>query len=925
LTDDFRRADEAAAASQSQAVLDSFVKLMLISSAEGKDPTAILNSLDPQIRDEVWGRFQSIPISVTETTDSIDRSPKRPLCDHTSSDGFLWRQLRDFLMISRGRKPAEVDSLDEASDEVLKHLGDPNDSRDGLSKIKGLVIGYVQSGKTANYTALIAKAFDAGYKIVIVLAGIHNSLRRQTQLRLEDELGLIPTSETRITASLSGSTGEHAITAVTSADLRGGDFQQISMSKNVLENGRFLFVVKKNATVLKRLVTWLGKEVQQSVLIIDDEADQASPNTGGNRDGEQFFESDEELTSEELSPTEINKQIRKLVKLCRNVSYVGYTATPFANVFIDQNAFDFEAGDDLFPEDFIVPLPKPENYLGPSEFFGPASGGDADGQIGAPLSASVIVEVAEGDRLAIGRVGSASGTAQVESDLVLSAPESLKEAIEDFVIATSIRRSIEGRNSASAMLVHTSPSQQEQRALHRLIQTIWNSIRSQYKYNEPSARVRWSEAHLRFVSRLQDSRFGINFDEYRQQLEYLLKSANSARVLLLNHGSEDELDYELDRDLTAIVVGGNKLSRGLTIEGLIVSYFVRNSRQPKADTLAQMGRFFGYKKNFAELNRIYTTREIVESFREISELEDALRLEAAYYARTGKEPRDFAPRVLRRASLMPTAKNKMKAALAVGVSYSGDLVQSTSFPTLDQLASKTGFSKIASNARLVSDFVLELGIDGSHGSTTRFLWRDVAASRVKDFLGSFEFPSGVTRMDPDLLIRYIEECENGGELTSWNIGLISRNYSPLLGFHQLDGGFKIPRVGRALDYGSQNNIGALVNPLNTSQLKGDELIDMTETDLMSISKSSLRRSRPPSTTDVRLQRDPSKGLLLLYPISPESIGSSPGKETRWTLGEGLQNGSSEPCPTIFGVAMVFPFSRLGKPIQYWQAPRKKVV
>jgi hypothetical protein len=288
-----------------------------------------------------------------------------------SAEGFYWRRLRNYLLDSVGRSESAITVLDDESDRVLRQLEDPRASGPNQFEIKGLVVGYVQSGKTANFSALIAKSADLGYKLVIVLSGIHNSLRLQTQQRLAKELGLDPTG---VGLPEPGSRW----LSMTASDLRG-DFNPGSFSTAVLQgNERVVAVVKKNKTVLNRLIGWMSGNVPPSlpVLIIDDEADQASINTGGNRppiaEVADLTAEDVDVADDpdEVDPSVINGLIRSLLKCFVRVSYVAYTATPFANVLIDHEAQDREHGDDLYPKDFILSLKRPEGYVGAERLFG---------------------------------------------------------------------------------------------------------------------------------------------------------------------------------------------------------------------------------------------------------------------------------------------------------------------------------------------------------------------------------------------------------------------------------------------------------------------------------------------------------------------------------------------------------------------------
>ncbi len=274
-----------------------------------------------------------------------------------------WGRL-EHMLLSDGRwKPDQVPSLASESFRVLRHLRDP--LTNGCFSGRGLVVGYVQSGKTANYTAVAARAVDAGYRLIIVLSGIHDALRNQTQERLERELVGWPDD--------CGKPPGWTLLTRREADFEGGDPATLSRS------GAFLAVVKKNTHILRKLIEFLGAAgalvEDLPALIIDDEADQASINTRGNRAPDPALDEEEDASDQASAPSPTNKLIRTLLGLLPRVSYVAYTATPFANIFINPQALDREAGEDLFPRDFALQLPKPEGYTGTEELFGVSAQG----------------------------------------------------------------------------------------------------------------------------------------------------------------------------------------------------------------------------------------------------------------------------------------------------------------------------------------------------------------------------------------------------------------------------------------------------------------------------------------------------------------------------------------------------------------------
>jgi hypothetical protein len=878
----------------------------------GGIPVATLLAIyEESCHEAIWEEYQKLLLDVIPNPGpSVLRDVRRRAVwndKFNSADGKYWTQLHTYLSEVSGRGESELASLDQASDEILFNLGDPNEEGDKLEAVMGLVVGHVQSGKTANYTALTAKAFDAGYKIVIVLTGIHNALRRQTQIRLDNELGIVASTPLRPTASILGKEDPDSIVAMTSEDLTAGDFRYSTGQNNLLNNGRFLFVTKKNKSVLARLNEFLGESVKYPILIIDDEADQASVNTGGNRVTYDVYEGDDAppTPEDDFNPTKINEEIRRLVKKCKNVSYVGYTATPYANVFIPHDADDRVVQSDLYPRDFIVSLQKPKGYFGPEEFFGTDVTGE-EGQ--SPSIADRVIQIVNDND--VEQLSSLENPISDEDPIL---PVSLKEAIADFLMGTAFRRLREEAAKPSSLLVHASHLSQWQKALAKTIEQYLSKLRNNWRYDNESAESYWSQEWARFCESMSDSDTAPTFSELKDSLEQLLGRFSPLPVLLLNHLSEDELDYEATPELTAIVVGGNKLSRGLTLEGLIVSYFVRSTKAPKADTLTQMGRFFGYKSDLIDLTRIYTTDQLREDFVEVALMEASLRREIHRYSLSGKTPSDFAPRVLKRSRLMPTARNKMTAAKAFGISYSGDLVQTTSFPKWAEKAKiRGGNSKLSTNESSTNAFVAKLRDVSSpeeNESKTRILWRNVAASEVTAYLEEYQVIDGATRFVPSNICSYISDLNKAEspELRKWDVAIVGRAEDSRLGHHEFAPRVGMGRIERSLVNGSDVSIGTLVNPLEFSKGTGDELLGMLDSEIESAKELRESDSKFSPSEALRTARDSDRGLLIIYPISGASIGSSKGKRSDKTVGQSLEI-PEDTDSTIIGLSIIFPFS-----------------
>ncbi len=463
-----------------------------------------------------------------------------------SSDGSMfWPPLREHFRNDQSWSTERLEGLERAANKVVAHTPRPDRQR---YQAKGLVVGYVQSGKTTNFTSVIAKLADEQYKFIIVLSGIHNGLRKQTQARLNSQL--------------KGLNNEHWIT-LTDEDRDFGP--QASDAVSLLKSTEkvVLAVVKKNATVLERLIKWLSADGARGaledlrVLIIDDEADQASVATG-----------------------RINPLIRDLLTLFPRNTYIGYTATPFANVFIDP------ASADLYPKDFILNLPRPDGYFGTEMIFGAdVVEGEYEGP--APDGYDMVRIVPEEDVQLLRPSGKANA-----SGFAPTMTEDLTDAVNWFWLATAARRA-RGDHSHSTMLIHTSVKIDVQEAFRDPLEDMRSralaSIRAGDEGFIEALRDLWDRETTRVDSTNWHGRQQNSFESVLRELGDVLEAQ---RVVLDNYRSVDRLDYS-SGPVVAIAVGGNTLSRGLTLEGLVVSFFVRTASA--YDTLLQMARWFGFR------------------------------------------------------------------------------------------------------------------------------------------------------------------------------------------------------------------------------------------------------------------------------------------------------------------------------------------
>jgi Z1 domain-containing protein len=854
-----------------------------------------------EFRDQVRVRYEeetALPIRRANVL-SASGGPRAWFQQWDPSTGYYWRRQRAYLIDRLGWNQADVGSLDDATDRIVSHLEDPRPQGPAQFDVRGLVMGYVQSGKTANFCALAAKAADAGYKLVIVLSGIHNSLRLQTQRRINRALGLDPTGVPE------PDPGWRWIGLTTAAI--HGDFRPGTIDANVLQgNEHVLMVCKKNASVLRRLARWIEHRAPASlpVLIIDDEADQASINTGGNRrpvQEETDLAPDDidnpQQVEDELDPSVINGLIRTLVRSFSRVSYVAYTATPFANVLINHLAIDREVFQDLYPRDFIVALPLPNGYTGAERLFGrEALPGERDGQTG--LDVIELVPDHETDLL------TPRGDDVDTYDPVIV--PSLRSAFLDFVLAAAARTHRSGNDVPATMLVHTHHRKAVQNRLGERLRGFVSEIRQSWRYDRTAIRPdlveQWNQRFRPVIASVDVNR-DVPFETIEEHVDRFFR--DPVPVLVLNSDSSDELDYDADPNLKAVVVGGNRLSRGLTLEGLLVSFYVR--RTEYFDTLMQMGRWFGYREHYVDLTKIWTTLELSGWFRDLALAEEELRREIARYERENLTPLDFGPRIRSHPAMMITANNKMGSARSISQNYSGYLLQTTAF----RLESRNW---LQSNLDATRQLIAEIGEPNHMPATpSQPTWEGVPWQTIDAFLSRYRFdPRGSNEMGA--IRQYLQAQARQDELIEWYVSMrgLSNRVQQLGSDPTLTiGGAAINRIGRTRLRSVPYSIGSLINPAtqDSEPGSGDEEVGLTDTQLAAARSQVDEAGSFPRA--LRRQRSSRQGLLLLYPISPNSRPrNDEGK--RIPL---FENPDRDGC-TVIGIAIVFPVSDSAATIEY---------
>lgn len=655
-------------------------------------------------------------------------------------DPFYWSRY-GFYLKQHGMAPRVVTALDRVTDDILDLLGNPSDTA-GWPR-RGLVMGDVQSGKTSNYTGLICKAADAGYRLVILLTGTLESLRRQTQGRLDsgfvglDSAGVVTRSQQRreVGVGLINATRAAGVFTSTAADFRVAMVNQLGFRLDAISEP-VLLVVKKNKKILENLTAWLvtynanqGGTIDAPMLLIDDEADNASVNTNPER------------------ATAVNAAIRRLLQIFPRSSYVGFTATPFANVFINPDTKEDMLGDDLFPRDFIYALEAPTNYVGADLLFGDDS----------PLDA--LRPIMDADSFFPSRH---------RSDLRISGlPESLMEALRTFLVVNAIIDTRQNVPLHRSMLVnvshYTAVQNQVRDELDLLLKGMQQDIRNYSGLPPAEAERNSTIASLRRTWEREFSNSGVSWERV---LGYLNQAVQPVEVRAVNQRTgAASLDYTLYKDngLRVVAVGGNSLSRGLTLEGLCVSYFYRNTQM--YDTLLQMGRWFGYREGYIDLFRIWMSEEAISWYGHISDASEELRREIRWMQSARLKPIDFGLKVRAHPeSLLITARNKMRHSQAVTrvISVSNDLIETTRLYSDE--------NRIEANYRALIRFMESLVQSSVERATDNKnpLWRRVPSGLVASLLGEFiGHPLNVKYQGRDLA-KFVSDASDV-KLAEWDV------------------------------------------------------------------------------------------------------------------------------------------------------------
>lgn len=840
--------------------------------------------------DRDWILSRALEVLVTavqEAEELIDPDSYIPWIeseDRTTWASWPWLEL--YLRDKLQRPISVMQELDRSTDRILDLLGDPK--RDGIWDRRGLVVGHVQSGKTQHYTALAAKAIDAGYKAVIILSGVHENLRQQTQERIEEcisgknsrdswnEFGIRLFQKTyRVPGAPSNPL--HDISTLTSVE---GDYGEAINRKVDIPLGNIpvLLVVKKNAYILRNVLKKLrGPDHNLSfqkipVLVIDDEADHSSINTGN---------LDED-------PKTINQLIRKLLWCCDKVAFVGYTATPYANIFMDDELGDQEKsetrqidnyGYDLFPRAFIRSNKAPSNYIGPEVVFGH----DGDESVGiaevSPLPMHVGVEDADA-----WLPPNHKKPFQVTSDL----PESLKSALKCFVLSVASRMALGQGTSHCSMLIHVTRFNNVQQQVMSHIEAHMNAVSNLLVAGPPQDRDGlvqafhdlWDQEFMKKFPAFQAHPSQINdpprlpaWADVESQIKPALVRISFA---LVNSQSKQGLDFADNQDegLIVIAIGGDRLSRGLTLEGLTVSYFLRGARA--YDTLMQMGRWFGYRPGYAHLCRVFAPLSIITNFRTIVLATEELRREFDMMSYLKKTPVDYGLRVREpRGDLLVTALNKMRRGSTVKIHFAHSLISSLDIKETDLNLNYRAFETLVHNLQIkhgAPDKVDAIGnarIDGPSRMWKNVPWQDLTAFFAQYNATINTCLDRATATGKSLLHNYIDSVNSKGDLSKWTVVVIGSNRGTR-SVSGMDSDFYAVsrnRMMNELKSDQPQHLGRVT--FKGVALGGDEAMDLTDLQREQALQSREESGRKLSLASIyRAMRPTTHGLLLIYPIIP---------------------------------------------------------
>ncbi|RGZ69044.1 hypothetical protein DW979_01815 [Eubacterium sp. AM49-13BH] len=830
-----------------------------------------------------------------------------------AKDLKFWNRYSKYLFERKHwEKSAITKSIGNPTDMLLNAIADPN--RTVAQEKRAMVVGYVQSGKTANYIGLINKALDAGYKYIIVLAGIHNNLRSQTQSRIDEEvLGYETSSEARQKQRERAEKNRIGVGTLYNAGFvqtltfrdESGDFSKKNSSWDTHPDVPTIIVTKKIKSTLTNLIENIeSKQVVKQdenghfvmpakypLLLIDDEADQASVNTGYDYD-------DDGNIIDEYDVKTINRLIRNLLNHFECKSYVGYTATPYANIFIpnDLAVAGEDLGNDLFPADCIISLPKPYRYIGANEFFGY---GIEDEE---PKPMPLVRKIKDEDFIDVKKKG------------VRELPNSLKKAMKCFLISIAIRNCRGELYKPNTMLIHVARIKNMHKQLERKVsEYFYDELQSMIIDGDSETKAEIydlireeylpiSEKMRKDFPRYMENAYDVDEDEIYEEIVRLMNE-DRVKINVINGDSKDVLCYKdhEGEEYNVIAIGGDKFSRGLTLEGLSISYFTRESKY--YDTLMQMGRWFGFRPKYADLCRVFITDIIYRWFARIAFATDNLRNQITYMCDEKAKPRDFGLRVATHPELKISSPKKVKSGTIQQLDFSATLTVTRDIDVNIEMydSNYKAVNHLFSYAEKILTAEEHFAKLGRETNTEHYFIENVNSTRIIEFFRNYQTSKRARKVNGNNIATYIEEQNKDGLLVNWTVCLINTGEDVP--------GFEIAgkHIKNGITRKSENSIVPQEDTCSVHMLKSkdQEYYDMSLSEYEEIKQIEDKGDEKTVAEHIRATKmDPKKGLLLIYPIDHRDGG----KTSLFKIGDGNH------MPP-FGLVVVFPKGN-GKSISY---------
>lgn len=742
------------------------------------------------------------------------------------------------LLENKGRSEKVINETKKTSLEILGKMGDPK-SREEFY-VKGLVVGSVQAGKTENFNGVINRAIDSGYKLIIVLAGLMEDLRNQTQVRINSDI--VGEGEDIQTGRIKdvgvgeirkfGSQGDESVVQIISVTSAKSDFKKSLLDADFSLNQTNILVCKNNVSVLRNLIIWLHDYLQENkdqhnipLLILDDEADNASLNNEGKK-GREYA-------------SKTNLYIRILLALFKKKTYLGYTATPFANILADRNEAPENNGivkyklrgetkekslsveSSLFPDDFIVLLNPPTNYIGAKQIFETIKPIDNKAELKIPLVEIVddnithfpdkVYSQGNGELMGVqkitsqddwnekigqfnsyldfvdyGEYRSQTWSSRPNDGFPRKLPDSIKESILCFILSIAIRESRKPAmvnstmfNLHNSMLIHISRYTLWQNRLKGLIDVYVRELQSSLQLDDPTnptsiyatfERI-WFKYYSIIIEHVSDYLPKGYEDEFMKPISFetikrnnfLTDAIKGIEVIAVNSSTGDKLVYPRNIPKKYIAIGGNRLSRGFTLEGLSINYFIRSTDY--SDALLQMGRWFGYRPGYLDCCKLFITSDSMEKYNLVTRTIEELEIEFKKMEQKDKTPANFILRIKKHPGVLKiTRPSILRDTKEVNWSYQDELVQTAKFNIRKEKIEKV-FLDFKNN--ISSKFQFK-PIFRNEKNNPSFL---IAETDIDGMIQVLKLENNFDVDIRDSIIRFIEKCKSKSKLRKWTIAI----------------------------------------------------------------------------------------------------------------------------------------------------------